>query len=62
MSPLATSSVVFVCIFGVALAAMFLRRFLPEHHLNADSKDVVKLGTFHSSELCTVGSLSWRQL
>jgi hypothetical protein len=29
MSPLATSSVVFACIFGVALAAMFLRRFLP---------------------------------
>lgn len=44
MSPLAISSVVFVCIFGVALAAMFLKRFLPEHHLGADSKDVVKLG------------------
>lgn len=44
MSPLAISSVVFVCIFGVALAAMFLKRFLPEHHLSADSKDVVKLG------------------
>ncbi len=44
MSPLATSSVVFACIFGVALAAMVLKGFLPEHHLSADSKDVVKLG------------------
>ncbi len=44
MSPLATSSVVFACIFGVALIAMFFKRFLPEHHLSADSKDVVKLG------------------
>ena len=44
MSPLATASVVFACIFGVALVAMFVKRFLPEHHLNADSKDVVKLG------------------
>jgi Protein of unknown function (DUF4239) len=44
MSPLAISCIVFACIFGVALVAMFLKRFLPEHHLNADSKDVVKLG------------------
>ena len=44
MSPLATSSIVFACIFGVALVAMFLRSFLPEHHLSADSKDVVKMG------------------
>jgi hypothetical protein len=44
MSPLAVSAVVFACIFGVALAAMFAKRFLPEHHLSADSKDVVKLG------------------
>jgi Protein of unknown function (DUF4239) len=44
MSPLAVSAVVFACIFGVALVAMFGKRFLPEHHLSADSKDVVKLG------------------
>ncbi len=44
MSPLAISSIVFACIFGVALVAMFLKGFLPEHHLSADSKDVVKLG------------------
>lgn len=34
----------FVCIFGVALVAKFFKRLLPEHHLSADSKDVVKLG------------------
>jgi len=44
MSALATSAVVFACIFGVALAAMFFKRYLPEHHLSADSKDVVKMG------------------
>jgi hypothetical protein len=44
MSPLAISSVLFACIFGVAVAAMLLRRVLPEHHLSADSKEVVKLG------------------
>lgn len=44
MTPLAVSLVVFVCIFGVTLLAMFLNRFLPVNHLSADSKDVVKLG------------------
>ena len=34
----------FACLFGGALLGMLLRRILPEHHLNADSKDVVKLG------------------
>jgi len=36
--------VVFACTFGGALAGMGLRAVLPEHHLSADSKDVVKLG------------------
>ena len=44
MSPLATSAIVFACIFGVALFAMFFKRYLPENHLSAESKDVVKLG------------------
>jgi hypothetical protein len=38
------SAVVFACIFGVALVAMFAKSFVPEHHLSAESKDVVKLG------------------
>lgn len=44
MTPLATSLIVFACMFGVALAGMFLKRRLPEHHLKSDSTDVVKLG------------------
>src|ERR1700745_826986 len=34
---------VFVCIFGGATLGMLLRSRLPENHLNADSKDVIKL-------------------
>ena len=44
MSSLAASCVVFACIFAATLVAMFVKRVLPEHHLSADSKDVVKLG------------------
>jgi len=44
MSPMATSCVVFVCVFGGALLGMLLRKILPPHQLDADSKDVVKLG------------------
>lgn len=44
MSSMAVSSIAFGCVFGGALLGMFLRGVLPEHHLNTDSKDVVKLG------------------
>lgn len=44
MSSIAITSIVFVCMFGGALLGMFIRTTLPEHHLNADSKDVLKLG------------------
>ena len=44
MSAIAIGSIVFVLVFGSALLAMFIQRALPEHHLSADSKDVVKLG------------------
>jgi hypothetical protein len=36
--------IVLACIFGGALLGMVLRPILPQHHLSADSKDVVKLG------------------
>lgn len=32
------------CIFSGTLLGLGLRRILPEHHLNADSKDAVKVG------------------
>jgi hypothetical protein len=44
MSSLAISLIVFACVFGGALVGMFLRSRLPDHHLSAESKDVVKVG------------------
>jgi len=44
MSPLTVSLMVFACVFGGALLGIFLHSSLPEHHLGADSKDIVKLG------------------
>ncbi len=41
MSSIATSSIVFACVFGGALLGMFLRKLLPQHHLSDDSKSVV---------------------
>jgi len=38
------SLIMFACVFGGALCGMLLRATLPEHHLSADSKDIVKLG------------------
>ena len=36
--------IVLACVFGGALLGMALRLILPEHHLSAESKDVIKLG------------------
>ena len=44
MSPLEISSIIFSCIFGSAMLGMWLRGVLPEHHLDAETKDLVKLG------------------
>jgi len=43
MSSMAIASIVFACVFGAALVGMLLRPMLPDEHLGADSKDVVKL-------------------
>ncbi|MGO9613388.1 MAG: hypothetical protein ACLPX5_10185 [Dissulfurispiraceae bacterium] len=45
MSAITISLIAFTCIFGGALLGLFLRGILPEHHLSAGSKDVIKLGT-----------------
>jgi hypothetical protein len=45
MSPIAMSLVAFACILGGALLGILLRNTLPEHHLSADTKEVVRLGT-----------------
>ena len=44
MSNTAISLVVFAFVFGGALLGFFLRTVLPQHHLSADSKDIVRLG------------------
>jgi len=44
MSPITVSLIVLSCVFGGALLGIFLHTSLPQHHLAADSKDIVKLG------------------
>jgi hypothetical protein len=44
MSPTEIGCIVLACVFGGALLGMVLHRILPEHHLSAESKDVIKLG------------------
>jgi len=43
MNSIATSSIVFACVFGGALLGMFLRKLLPQHHLSDDSKSIVMI-------------------
>ena len=44
MSPIEVGCVVLACVFGGALLGMAIHRMLPEPHLSAESKDVIKLG------------------
>lgn len=44
MGSLITGLVVFALVLGSAVAAMLLRKLLPEGHLSADSKDAARLG------------------
>jgi len=44
MSPLATSLIVFLCVFGAALLGMLVAPRLPVQHQGSDSKDIVRLG------------------
>ena len=43
MSPTRIALLACACIFGGGLLGLSLRRWLPEHHLSPESKDVVKL-------------------
>ena len=43
MNSMAIGWIVFACVFGGALLGMFLRAALPEHHLSAESRDIIKL-------------------
>jgi hypothetical protein len=44
MSSLAIACVMFGCVLASTLAASWIARRLPEHHISGDSRDVVKLG------------------
>ncbi len=44
MTPTVIALIAFACVFGGALLGMGLGLVLPQHHLSAESKDVVKLG------------------
>jgi len=44
VKPIQVSAIIFFCIFGGALLGMWLRGVLPKHHLDADTKDLIKLG------------------
>src|SRR5258706_2839022 len=44
MSSITASLIVFACVFGGALVGVFLRSALPQQHLSAESKDIVRLG------------------
>ena len=45
MSPFFTAVIVFLCILASTWLGLLLRERLPDHHLSADSKDVVRLGS-----------------
>jgi hypothetical protein len=44
MSSITISFIAFACVFGGALLGILLRAVLPQDHLSAESKDIVKLG------------------
>ena len=44
MNPTLIGVIVFACTLGGVLLGMWLRTILPEHHLNNESRDTVKLG------------------
>jgi hypothetical protein len=44
VSSLDITCIVFACISFATLLGLFVKRWLPEHHMNADSREIVKLG------------------
>ena len=44
MSGSVVGIIVLACTFGGALIGLFLRKALPGHHLDSDSRDTIKVG------------------
>jgi hypothetical protein len=61
MSSIAISVIVFACVFGGAVAGMFLRAVLPQDRLR-DSQDAVKLGMGWSLRCLPLFSVCWSRL
>jgi fluoride ion exporter CrcB/FEX len=54
VSSVTIASIVFAFLFAGALLGMFLRTALPDHHLNTDTKDAVKVAI---ALVATMGAL-----
>lgn len=52
MTPMLMATLVFLCLCGAIAIGMVLQAYLPDHHINTDSKDVIRLAT------AIVGTLS----
>jgi hypothetical protein len=52
LSSIIIGAMVFACLFAAAMLGMLLRLRLPNHHLDVESKDVIRLAT------AVVGTLS----
>jgi hypothetical protein len=52
MSSTEIGALVFLCLFGASLIGMFSRSRLPDHHLDQDSRDTIRIST------AVVGTLS----
>jgi hypothetical protein len=52
LTPILLATLVFVCLCGAVAAGMILKTYLPGHHINTDSKEVIRLAT------AIVGTLS----
>jgi hypothetical protein len=59
MNSIAIAGIVFVCACAGAAIGMYLRAMLPEHHLSAESKDIVKvaMGLVASMDALVLGLL-----
>src|ERR1700754_2332874 len=44
MTAFVIALIVFMCVFGSGMLGLFIRSFLPDHHLSDESMGVVKLG------------------
>ena len=45
MGSLATSLIIFACLFSSIVLGLYVRGVMPKHHLDSDSKDTIKLAT-----------------